>query len=414
MKKAIVLWGVLAMLAPSVYAENTEKEEIIKIEVQVEEENTMPESEKMTKSEIAAQSTAAIANLGASILKTVDDNENLSISPLSIAYALGMTANGAAADTRTQMETVMGTDVETLNEFLQDYGATLQETLSIANSIWFNDAEHVHIEDSFLKTSETIYSAGVYQLPFLKSTYLLVNDWIAEHTMGLIENMIKKPFEPDTVMCLVNALAFEGKWREPYSEYSIAEDTFTTSAGEVQNVEFMSSSENFYIKLDNAIGFKKYYEDFKYSFVALLPNESLDGFIASMDMPAVLEAVKNPVRTSVNTKMPKFAFDYDVELRDILMSLGMPLAFDRDYADFSLMGTSDVGKLYIGDVLHNTTIDVDENGTVASAATVVMIMNAMSMPVEIKEVYLDRPFFFMIMDEQTNLPLFMGAVNNIK
>ncbi|WP_010166607.1 serpin family protein [Candidatus Epulonipiscium viviparus] len=57
---------------------------------------------------------------------------------------------------------------------------------------------------------------------------------------------------------------------------------------------------------------------------------------------------------------------------------------------------------------------MDENGTVASAATVVMIMNAMSMPVEIKEVYLDRPFFFMIMDEQTNLPLFMGAVNNIK
>ena len=113
--------------------------------------------------------------------------------------------------------------------------------------------------------------------------------------------------------------------------------------------------------------------------------------------------------------MPKFKFDYDLTMKEILSDLGIPTAFDPAGADFSGIGTSKAGNIFIGDVIHKTHIDVDENGTKAAAVTAVIVKDAAAALDEEKPKYvkLDRPFVFMILDNENQLPIFIGAVTDL-
>ncbi|OON94800.1 MAG: hypothetical protein ATN31_02460 [Candidatus Epulonipiscioides saccharophilum] len=355
----------------------------------------------------------AIANLGADILKTENKLDNISISPLSIAYALAMTANGAAENTLVQMENLLGHDISGLNTFLQDYTSSLPDHLNIANAIWYNNSGHIHIEPSFIEKNKTYYEAIINQVVFDSNTHKVINKWIEENTLGLIKDMLAQPLPPSTIMCLVNALAFEGSWTDAFEKYNIKDDIFTNASGEKQTGPFMSSNEKLYISTENAVGFKKYYDDFRYSFVALLPDD-INDFIQNLDMSQILHDIEDTQRTAVKIEMPKFNFKYDLDLTEILPTLGISDAFNPVLANFKHMGASDNGNLYIGKALHSTTMDVNENGTVATAATIIMMMeSAMFIPAEEKIIKLDKPFFFMIMDEKNSLPIFVGVLNSL-
>lgn len=110
--------------------------------------------------------------------------------------------------------------------------------------------------------------------------------------------------------------------------------------------------------------------------------------------------------------MPKFETEYDVEMSDILKEMGMPIAFEPTKADFAGIGTSTEGGVYISRVLHKTFISVGEKGTKAGAATVVEANCGSAMPREPKEVYLDRPFVYMLIDCENNIPFFIGTLMN--
>lgn len=112
--------------------------------------------------------------------------------------------------------------------------------------------------------------------------------------------------------------------------------------------------------------------------------------------------------------LPKFSYEYAVTLNETLKALGMPTAFDTEKADFSKLGGSPQGNIYIEDVLHKTFIAVDEQGTKAGAVTSVEMKLATSMPREEKEVILNRPFVYLIMENETGLPIFMGTVRDIQ
>ena len=183
----------------------------------------------------------------------------------------------------------------------------------------------------------------------------------------------------------------------------------------------MCSEESRYIEPENATGFIKRYKNQAYSFVGILPNEgvNIDEYISSLNASDLLEQLKNPYGYQTIVRLPKFNYDFSINLNDVLKSMGMPLAFNGDYADFNKMATYAGGQygynVYIENVLHKTSITVAEKGTRAGAITVIEFnkCGATEPPEIIKYVYLDRPFVYMIIDNTTKTPIFIGSVNKL-
>ena len=351
------------------------------------------------------------------------NGENTLVSPLSVLLALSMTANGAQGETLAQMEKVLGMSAGDLNEFAYTYLKSLPKdtkfygALDIANSIWFTADPGFHVNKEFLQLNADYYNADIYSAAFNDKTLKDINNWVKDKTKGMIPSILDQ-IAPDAIMYLVNALAFDAEWMDIYKEEQIRNDPFTTAAGEQKKVPFMYRRERVYLEDDKAAGFIKYYKGQKYAFAALLPNEGITPaeYLNSLTGEHLSNMLANPEYCEVITALPKFKTEYSVEMSDILKNMGMQLAFDEKNADFLKMGTRDVEDyvIYISRVLHKTFIEVDEKGTKAGAATVVEMQDGTAMldPVKPKEVYLDRPFIYMLIDCEANIPLFIGVMND--
>lgn len=352
---------------------------------------------------------------------TAKGEDNALVSPLSVMLALAMTANGAKGETKEQMEALLGNgmDIETLNEYLYTYMNDLpsfeKAKLVLANSIWFRDIESLDVKRDFLQKNADYYSADVYKAPFDKKTCDDINRWIEEKTDGMIKDMLDE-IDRDAVMYLINTVLFDAEWKDIYFEDQIRDGYFTSADGKRQKVSMMHSEEWGFIDDGKATGFKKPYKG-GYSFVAMLPNEgvSLDSYLDFLTGEGFLSAVKNAKNEKVIATMPKFEYDYKVEMKDILQSLGMTMPFDSGMADFSGLAVVPEGNIYINRVLHKTHITVDEKGTKAGAATAVEMNceSAAEIPLNYHTVTLDRPFIYAIIDDATGLPIFIGTVTNI-
>lgn len=348
--------------------------------------------------------------------KSMVDGESSLISPISVLCALAMTANGAAGETRAQMESVLGMSVEELNEYLHVYMEQLPEgdkyKLSIANGIWFKDDKNFIVNQEFLQANADYYGAGIYKAPFDKGTCDDINDWVSEHTEKMIDGIVNE-IPDDAVMYLINALVFDAEWKTIYNENQVRENTFTSESGEEQQVDFMYGTLREYLEDDLATGFVKPYADGKYAFVAMLPKEgiSVAKYVESLSGEHIQTMLAQPRNIEVRTSLPKFEMEYETELSNVLQSMGMYLPFT---VGMDGMGTSAFGPIVISKVTHKTYIAVDEKGTKAGAATAVM-MEPTSAPLteEYKAVYLDRPFVYMIVDCETNIPIFIGTVMDV-
>ena len=362
---------------------------------------------------------SSVAEFAIELFKeSVDDGGNSLISPLSVLLALAMTANGAGGDTLAQMEVLLGGDIPLveLNEYLLGYveglPSTNKSTLSIANSIWFRDQNDVlRVDEGFLQRNADYYGASAYKAPFDAQTVSDINNWVKENTDGMIDTILDKIDAAD-MMFLLNAVMFDAEWNSVYYKENISEGDFTDISGAVQVVDFMYSTESQFLDDGMATGFIKHYANGDYSFAALLPNEgvALDAYIDSLTGDGFLSTIQNAEAAVVHASMPKFEFEYELGLNDALTALGMPDAFDIVRADFSDMAVSSEGNLFISLVLHKTFISVDELGTKAGAVTMVAMGAGSAMPVNEKNVRLDRPFVFAIIDNATSLPIFIGTV----
>lgn len=348
-----------------------------------------------------------------------EKDKNTLISPLSVLCALAMTANGAEEETLAQMEEVLGMTTEELNLYLYSYMKNLPQgdkyKLSLANSIWFTEDEHFTVNQDFLQTNADYYGADIYKAPFDKQTLKDINNWVKQNTDGMIPEILDQ-IPPEAIMYLVNALAFEAEWSEIYEKHQIKDGEFTKEDGTKQDVKFMYGSEGTYFEDEKATGFMKRYKGGKYAFVAMLPNEgvSVSEYIASLDGESLNALLANPQYATVRTSIPKFETEYKVEMSDILQSMGMTEAFDMYNADFEGLGTSTSGNIYISRVLHKTFISVGEKGTKAGAATIVEMKDgAADEPTEPREVYLDRPFVYMLVDCENNIPFFIGTMMDV-
>ena len=348
--------------------------------------------------------------------KSIDEKENSLVSPLSVLLALSMTQNGAAGETLKEMEKAVGRGItiDSMNEYLYSYVKSLLSTdeakLSIANSIWF-DGNRMDVKKDFLQKNANFYGAAAYKADFnARNTLDDINNWVKKNTGKMIEKIINE-IDPNTVMYLINAIAFDAQWEKPYTKNAVSKADFISFDKKTSSVDFMYSDENEYIKADGVTGFVKPYNGGKYEFAALLPDENINinKFISSLTGEKFVSLLKNSEKGSVQTATPKFSYDYSIELNGVLKGMGMPAAFGAD-ADFKRIGQSTLGNIYIGKVLHKTFISVDEKGTKAGAATAVLV-DAKSMPMEF--VNLNRPFVYAIVDRATKLPVFIGAVMSL-
>ena len=367
-----------------------------------------------TEVQVQEETWAGMYDFSVKLLQsTCEEEENTLVSPMSVLSALAMTANGARGETRSQMENTLGGTVEQLNGALTGLGQEEDFPLYLANSIWFAEGGRITPNPDFLQINADYYRAGVFEAPFDQTTVTDINRWVKEHTHGMVEEILKK-IPHDTVMYLINALAFEAEWENPYQKEDVWQQAFTNQAGEVQQVSMMHSEETFYLRDDQAQGFMKYYQGGRYAFVALLPDKgnSVLDYVEGLDGQQLKALLDNPTSVPVMTTMPKFESEMEVDLREVLKEMGMDLPFDSAQADFTGLGTSPEGNLYINQVFHKAYLEVEEKGTRGGAATAVE-MNTEAAPEEQMVVTLDRPFVYMVVDTSSMLPVFMGTVLSV-
>ncbi|MCD7844745.1 MAG: serpin family protein [Oscillospiraceae bacterium] len=346
--------------------------------------------------------------------------ENTLVSPVSVLYALAMTANGAAGNTRAQMEASFGVSLEALNPYLSVYMENLPSgedyKLTAANAIWFREDECLTVRQDFLQTNAKYYNADIYQAPFDQQTLEEINAYVREHTDGMVEDILDK-ISDDAVMYLINALAFDAQWQTVYKENQVRTADFTLEDGTVREAELMYSEESKYLEDENAVGFIKYYQGGAYAFAALLPKEGVTvaEYVASLTGAGLTALLEDAQDVTVEAAIPKFTSEYSTELSEALAAMGMTDAFDPDLADFSLLGEYEGGNICISRVLHKTYIAVSEQGTQAGAAAVVEMVEgtALEAPEETKVVYLNRPFVYLLIDCGSNTPIFMGTVTDV-
>ena len=385
-------------------------------------ENSLETTDLMTGIKAASHETvkpddafkSAYDNFSVELLKKCfDGKSNTLISPLSVSSALTMTANGANGQTKDEMEKVLGSGMplDELNIYLSSFSGSLTSgedfKLKNANSIWFIKDNNFNVNNEFLQTNADFYHAEIYKRAYNSEIVNDINNWVSEHTDGMIDKLLDNGDVLSNI-ALINATAFNAIWETYYFDNFVEDGTFTDANGNEQSVTMLISEESEYINGDNCTGFIKKYKGGKYGFAAILPdsNVSISDFVGSLNGDKLFKMLQNAESTNVVAKMPKFEYEYSTELSEALKALGMPTAFS-DSADFSGISGD---KLLISDVLHKTKISVTEEGTRAVAATGVVMSAA---PDGDKQVILNRPFMYMIIDNETMLPLFAGVYTGI-
>ncbi len=377
-------------------------------------------TEGISKNESASKAPddefkAAASSFAAELFKdNYSKGKTTLVSPLSVLTALALVQNGAEGETLAQLERALGgLDRDALNKYMRAYCDFLSagDELKIANSVWTDSS--VEAKQAFLQKAVDSYSAQIFSAPLLsKKTVSSINSWVKKSTDGMIPKIIENA-DRDAVMMLINAVAFEAKWETPYTNDDIEKLEFNSYSGKSKKTEFMCSTESVYLSDSDAVGFMKPYKNGRFAFAALLPDEdvNIDDYIASLSGEKLMKIFSSAKKNEeVDVKMPKFKAEYSTQLIDTLKKMGIEDAFDRKSADFSSLIDKNDGA-YIGTVMHKTFIEVDQEGTRAAAAMLVGI-SKMSMPA-INPVCLNRPFVYMIVDTETNLPLFIGVQTEI-
>ena len=352
-------------------------------------------------------------------LKEAKAGENVLVSPMSAWTVLCMVEGGADGETKTQMQEVLKLSEGDYLTYAKKFTFLLPEKdnckVHMANGIWYKNVPDLHVEDYFLQYNKTFFDAAAYKAPFNNDTLQHINNWVSENTDGMIPGILEE-IKPEDVLYLVNALSFDAKWSSIYNETDIWKDIFTTEAGEEKLVSMMHSEENMYLEDEKTTGFIKYYGNRQYAFVALLPKEGMTvaEYAESLTAENLRDLLNNKLQAEVKATMPKFSVEYGFNMNNILMQMGMTDAFSESAADFSKMATSDTGNIYVGSVDQKCFIAVDEYGTKAGAATAVAMQNkALSLKPQ-KEINLNRPFMYLIVECDNFEPLFMGTICNVE
>ncbi|HEY3762462.1 MAG TPA: serpin family protein [Verrucomicrobiae bacterium] len=352
-------------------------------------------------------------------IATEQPNQNIFISPFSAATALQMVANGAAGKTLTEMQEVLKTsgigqadlnaDCKTLNDSL---ASETNVILDLANGIWYQN--NFQLKPQFIADNQRYFGAELAAVNFLSpDSAKAINDWADKKTFGKVQDVVSYPFSPATRVILANAIYFKGKWQYPFEKRLTLPHDFHLPDGTVKRVPMMAKRKNFdYQESDEFQAVKMDYAGYRMQMILFLPatNSSPQQLLANFSDETWRDKVLSGFSDREGHLMfPKFKLNYDVKLNDPLKSLGMQQAFSSS-ADFSAMAGQ---PLFIGEVKQKAYCAVDEEGTEAAAVTTINMFGAVARaPSKTFEMTVDRPFFYVIADSQSQAILFMGIVND--
>jgi serine protease inhibitor len=354
-------------------------------------------------------------------LRQESPDNNIFISPASVSLALAMTFNGAGGDTAAAMADVLrfhDMSREEINAAFADLRTILvnpdpKVQLAIANSLWFREGEDFN--DDFLQRNRDFYMAQIEALDFSRDdAAATINRWVEQQTNNKIKDLIAGPIDPMSVLFLINAIYFKADWQEPFDPKLTREIKFTLPNGSRINHPVMFRNDEF--RYLDGEGFQAvalpYGKNGRLSMYVFLPDEGqdLDNFYNNLSSAAWDNWQKSFAVREGLVGLPRFSFEYESSLNNVLSSLGMGIVFDEGAADFSGMRSAPP-NLFIAEVKHKSFVEVNEKGTEAAAATSVEI-RVTSAPMNRFELVADRPFFFSIVDDKTGSILFMGTVND--
>lgn len=351
------------------------------------------------------------------------NSENVVISPYGVLNALQIALAGAKGETQQQMAKVMHSPSGELNPHAMaaalrtalaaDLGS--QVKLTVANRLWLQSG--FEILPSFLETARIHYGAQPTPLDFSSSPETArqtINAWIEEQTERKIRNLISPEMLRDEPMILLtSAVYFKARWSREFSPSKTTTAPFRVSATrQVQAPMMQSSRKRRYAETkEMQIVELPYGEDERCSMLIMLPRDV--GGLAGLEkrLTRNLNEWSSPelAESEVIVRIPRFEFSQEYQLRDVLGSMGMPLAFDRARANFS--GISYEQKLCLSAVVHKTYVKVDEEGSEAAAGTAAPMPKSARArdPIEFNA---DHPFVFLIRENSTKTILFIGRVVN--
>jgi len=382
--------------------------------------------------ELVVGNTAFAFDLYAEVRQDTDGN--LLVSPYNISQALAMTYAGAGGETAAQMaETLAFTLPQPeLHEAFSTLSANLvargtaeadpesgqpARALRIANGLW--GEQTYPFSQEYTVPLEQYYGAGLQQTDFINAPEAAreeINAWVAGQTEDRIQNIVPpNAITPLTRLVLANAIYFYGGWANTFSPGATADDAFFPLGGTTVTVPFMVQRTDLPYARGNGFQMIEFpYAGSDLAFTVILPDDGqFEAIEEGLDPETVNAAIGELRDTDILVYLPKFEFEFSASLAPTLQSMGMADAFDPQRADFTgMMDGTPPDPLFLSDVLHKAFISVDENGTEAAAATVVISDTgaAPGEPTEPLEVRIDRPFLFAIRDTQTGTLLFLGRV----
>jgi serpin B len=351
---------------------------------------------------------------------------NVFLSPHSVSAALAMTYAGARGETRDEMRKALhfslpddrlhrGFDYLDLALTSRQHGQGKDGrafTLRIANSVW--SQKSYAFEAPFLDTLAVSYGAGVNIVDFKNApsdARVTINGWASDNTEGRIRDLMPDgSIDALTRLVLVNAVYFSAAWQTKFTDGATAPAAFTTLDASVVQTPMMHAEINAgYVKSDGYEAIELPYDGGDTSLLVIAPTTgSFASFDAALTGGKVLDVLAGLTSTPVELSFPKAKLTGSYPLKAPLESLGVKAAFDG--GDFSGISTSD--QLAIGGVFHQTSLDLDEGGTEAAAATGVDIGLDTSLPppVHFVPMTVDRPYVIAIVDRATKTLLFMGRI----
>lgn len=343
---------------------------------------------------------------------------NVFVSPLSVSIALGMAWNGANGQTKTEIETTLkmsGMSIVDINDYykiMQSSLPTIDPTtkLSIANSLWYRTG--FPVKSDFLKVNTDYFGSYIKELDFTQSWAVdTINNWCAKKTNNLIKNPLDN-ISQDAMMYLVNAIYFKGIWRKKFETKNTTIANFTNEPGNEVKVNMMYQKDTFAYAQDNYARYLDMpYGNKAFSMTVILPNEGkTTGDILNYLTTDVWSSKLQSLSTKqVEVYLPRFKTQNKFILNDPLKNLGMNQAFTNN-ADFSNIANT---SLLISSVIHDTYVEVTEEGTEAAAVTIIEFATTAAEPQPTPVFNVNKPFIFVIREKSTGVILFIGKMGNV-
>lgn len=346
-----------------------------------------------------------------------DSTQNIIFSPLSCTAALAMLENGASGESLNEIRNVLHTTVNSqsketyyslithFRELSQNKGRTPM-TVNIHNSLWHS--KEFELQDNYVTVLNDYFNADIEAVDFKKSkTSHMMNEWVDKKTKGMIKKIVEETKDTD-VLYLINTLYFDGRWREEFHKARTTKEIFTLNSGKEIMVDMMTKE-----------AFHPYYENKDFQLIQLdygqaamyiiLPKKEIGQWLKKYEDFQVLDDLESK---NVLFSMPKFEISNQLDLIPILKSLGLSSIFDGDLAELNKMLEVSV-PVEVSKMIQNARIIVDEEGTEAAAVTAIEVEATSAMITDEPLVMsCNRPFLFVIRDNETHTNLFIGMIQN--